>query len=77
MHAHTDGRTHNRHNTMTIHCWPLASGAKKQYKSSITKNHKTEKKFFFYGDSLKGYVAYQVVFRFCARNQTKQCGKIE
>ena len=23
-----NGRTHNRHNAMTIACWPLASGAK-------------------------------------------------
>ena len=32
---------------------------KKQYKSSITKNHKMKKKiFFFYGVPLKGYVAF-------------------
>ena len=30
---------------------------KNQYKSSITKNHKIEKKFFFDGVPLKGYEA--------------------
>ena len=30
---------------------------KKQYKSSITKNHKIRKKYFFDGVPLKGYVA--------------------
>ena len=30
---------------------------KKQYKSSITKNHKIRKYIFFYGVPLKGYVA--------------------
>ena len=28
MHARTDGRTHDGHNTMTIARWPSASGAK-------------------------------------------------
>ena len=37
---------------------------KKQYKSSITKNHKM-KKTNFYGVPLKGYVASYVIFRFC------------
>ena len=30
---------------------------KKQYKSPITKNHKMNKKYFFDGIPLKGYVA--------------------
>ena len=30
---------------------------KKQYKSSITKNKKIEKKFFFHGIPLRGYIA--------------------
>ena len=30
---------------------------KKQYKSSIIKNHKITEKIFFYGVALKGYVA--------------------
>ena len=30
---------------------------KKQYKSSITKNHKIKKKIFFDGVPLRGYVA--------------------
>ena len=30
---------------------------KKQYKSSLTKNHKIQRKFFFDGVPLKGYVA--------------------
>ena len=47
---------------------------KKQYKSSITKNHKKKKNSN--GVSLKSYVASYVIFRFCARNQTKHCGKI-
>ena len=47
---------------------------KKQYKSSINKNHKIEKND---GVLLKGYVASQVIFRFWARNQQKLCGKIK
>ena len=50
---------------------------KKQYKSSIIKNHKiTKKGGFFYGVPLKGYVASSVIFRFCARNQKTHCGNI-
>ena len=30
---------------------------KKQYRSSITKNHKINKTYIFHGVSLKGYVA--------------------
>ena len=40
---------------------------KKQYKSSITKDHEIKKKYIFDGIPLKGYVA---------RNQNKHCGKI-
>ena len=35
---------------------------KKNYKSSITKNHKIENNIFFDGVPLKGYVASQVIF---------------
>ena len=42
---------------------------KKQYKSSITKNHKIKNFIFFYGFPLK------VIFRFCTRNQTKHCAE--
>ena len=47
---------------------------KRQYKSSITKNHKIKKKkiFFFDGIPLKGYVASEVIFRFSARNKKKK-----
>ena len=38
---------------------------KKQYKSSIIKNHKITEKNFFDGVPLQDYV----IFRFCARNQ--------
>ena len=41
---------------------------KKQYKSSITKNHKIEKKLFFDGIPLKSYLA-SVIFRFCTRKK--------
>ena len=50
---------------------------KKQYKSSITKNHKIKKILTFDGVPLKSYVASSIIFRFCARNQTKHCGKIK
>ena len=40
---------------------------RKQYKSSIIKNHKITRKTFFDGVPLKGYVAAQVIFRFGAR----------
>ena len=51
---------------------------KKQYKSSITKNHKIKEKYMFYGVPLKGYVASLVILRFCARNKKKKhCGKIK
>ena len=49
----------------------------KQYKSSITKNHEIKKKYFFDSVPLKDYIASSVIFRFCARNQTKRCGKIK
>ena len=44
---------------------------KKKCKSSITKNHKIEKKIFFDGFPLEGNVASEVIFRFCARNKKK------
>ena len=44
---------------------------KKQYSSSITKNHKIKQKYFFDGVPLKGYVASEVNFRFCARNKKR------
>ena len=44
---------------------------KKQYKSSITKNHKIKKKYIFDGVPLKGYVASYVIYRFCTRNEKK------
>ena len=47
---------------------------KKQYRSSVTKNHKIKKKkIFFDGVPLKGYIASKLFFRFFARNQTKHC----
>ena len=45
---------------------------KKQYKSSIIKNHKITNKNFFAGVPLKGYVASKVIFRFRARNKKKK-----
>ena len=42
---------------------------KKQCKSSIIKNHKITPKKNFDGVPLKGYVASEVIFRFCARNK--------
>ena len=50
---------------------------KKQYTSSIIKNHKITKKSFFDGVPLKGYVASKVIFRFCTRNQKKHYGNIQ
>ena len=44
---------------------------KKQYKSSIIKNHKITQKKIFDGVPLKSYVASRVIFRFCARYQKK------
>ena len=44
---------------------------KKQYKSLITKNHKIKQKKISDGVPLKGYVASEVIFRFCARNRKK------
>ena len=42
---------------------------KKQYKSSITNNHKIKKeKYFFDGIHLKGYITSEAILRFCARN---------
>ena len=50
----------------------------KQYKSSIIKNHKiTHTKKKNDGIRLKGYVASIVIFRFCARNQKRNCGNIQ
>ena len=44
----------------------------KQYKSSITKNHKIKKKKnVFDGVPLKVYVAFQVTSRFFTRNEKK------
>ena len=46
---------------------------KKQYKSSITKNHKFKEIYIFFdGVPLKGYIASSVIFRFCARNIKKK-----
>ena len=45
---------------------------KKQYKSSIIKNHKIIKKTNFDGVPLKGHVAFYVIFRFGARNKQKK-----
>ena len=42
---------------------------KKQYKSSITKNHRIT---FFDGVPLKGYVTSSVIRRFCTRNKKKK-----
>ena len=42
---------------------------KKQYKSSIIKNHKITKSKIFYHVPLKGYIASEVIFRFGARNK--------
>ena len=42
---------------------------KKQYKSSRIQNHKITKKYILDGDSLKGYVASNVIFRFDVRNK--------
>ena len=51
---------------------------KKQYKSSMSKNHKIRKHFFFFMVfPEKEHVASKVIFRFCARNQTKHCGIIK
>ena len=51
---------------------------KKQYKSSVTKNHKIKKIYFFLdGDLLKGYVASKVIFRFGTKNQKEHFGKIK
>ena len=48
---------------------------RKQYKSSITKNHKiTHKKID--DVPLKDYVASKVIFRFCARKK-KHCGNTQ
>ena len=46
---------------------------KKQYKSPIIENHKFIKKKpnFFLWCSLKGYIASEVIFRFCTRNKKK------
>ena len=51
---------------------------KKQYKSSITQNHKIKIEYFFDGVPLKGYVASSAIFLFSARNkQKKHYGKIK
>ena len=50
---------------------------KKQYNSSIIKNHKITNKKFFDGIPLKDYVASQVIFRFRAGNKNKHCGNIQ
>ena len=51
---------------------------KKQYKSSIIKNHEITNKKFLDGVPLKGYVASEVLFRFRARNRKKKhCRNIQ
>ena len=45
---------------------------KKKYKSSIIKNHKITNKKKFDGVPLKGYLASEVIFRFCTRNKKKK-----
>ena len=47
----------------------------KQFKSSITKNHKIKRNIVFDGVPLKGYIACSAIFRFCSRNKKKHCGK--
>ena len=42
---------------------------KKEYKSSIIKNHKITNKNGFDSVPVKGYVASKVIFRFCLRNK--------
>ena len=49
---------------------------KKQYKSSIIKNHKIKEKKID-GVPIKDFVVSLVIFRFCARNEKKHCGKIK
>ena len=45
---------------------------KKQYESSIIKNHKITKITKKDDIPLKGYVASLIIFRFCARNKKKR-----
>ena len=49
---------------------------KKQYKSSIIKNHKITKKNFF-GCSLNRLRSPFIIFRFCARNQKRHSGEYQ
>ena len=46
----------------------------KQFKSSITKNHKIKRNIVFGGVPLKCYVASYAIFRFCA-GKKKHCVK--
>ena len=57
----------------------MGKKTKKQYNSSITKNHKITKNKIFDGVPLKGYVASYVIFRSGARNKKKKkhCGNIK
>ena len=50
---------------------------KKQNKSSIIKNHKITNKKNFDGVPLTGYIASDVIFRFCAKNKKMHCGNIQ
>ena len=49
---------------------------KKQYKSSIIKNYKITNKKNFDGVPLKGYVASEVIFRFCSKSKKMHYGNI-
>ena len=54
----------------------LAVKVAKKVKKKKTKNHKIKKMIFFFffinGVPLKDYVAFQVIFRFCARNKKQK-----
>ena len=45
--------------------------------NSESQNYKKKLFFFFNGVPLRGFVASQVIFRFCARKQKKHCGNIK
>ena len=49
---------------------------KKQYNSSIIKNHKITNKDFFDGVPLKKLRSFLCYFRFRAGNKKKHCGSI-
>ena len=48
---------------------------KKQCISSITKNHKIKRKYFFYGVPLKGYVASKLFLDFVPEMKKAIVGK--